>query len=156
MAYSQQIAEGLRRLFEQLSIKARFEDKDSIGLFTIEMKLHGKLNTARMLVLVRENNFSTLTTCPIRADENSRLAAAEFLTRANYNMRNGNFELSMEDGEIRFKTYLHASDGVIDVEGARLAILMPFLMFDRYGDGLLEVVFGFKSPREAMEDIEQK
>ena len=115
MAYSQQIAEGLRGLFEQLSIKARFEDKDSIGLFTIEMKLHGKLNTARMLVLVRENNFSTLTTCPIRADENSRLAAAEFLTRANYNMRNGNFELSMEDGEIRFKTYLHASDGVIDV-----------------------------------------
>ena len=156
MAYSQQIVDSLCALFEKMSIKARFEDKDSIGLFTIEMKLHGKLNTARMLVLVRENNFSTLTTCPIRADENSRLAAAEFLTRANYNMRNGNFELSMEDGEIRFKTYLHASDGVIDVEGARLAILMPFLMFDRYGDGLLEVVFGFKSPREAMEDIEQK
>ena len=40
------------------------------------------------------------------------------------------------------------------VEGARLAILMPFLMFDRYGDGLLEVLFGFKSPREAMEGIE--
>ena len=156
MAYSQQIAEGLRELFEQLSIKARFEDKDPIGLFTIEMKLHGKLNTARMMVIVRENNFSTLTTCPIRADENSRLAVAEYLTRANYNLRNGNFELSMADGEIRFKTYLHASGGVIDVEGARLAILMPFLMFDRYGDGLLEVVFGFKSPREAMEDIEQK
>ena len=60
MAYSRQIAEGLRELFEQLSIKARFEDKDSIGLFTIEMKLHGKLNTARMMVIVRENNFSTL------------------------------------------------------------------------------------------------
>ena len=154
MAYSQQIVDSLRALFEQMSIKARFKDKDTIGLFTIEMKLHGKLNTARMMVLVRENNFSTLTTSPIRADENSRLAVAEYLTRANYNMRNGNFELSMADGEIRFKTYLHASDGVVDAEGARLAILMPFLMFDRYGDGLLEVVFGFKSPREAMEDIE--
>ena len=154
MAYSQQIVDSLRALFEQMSIKARFEDKDTIGLFTIEMKLHGKLNTARMMVLVRENNFSTLTTSPIRADENSRLAAAEYLTRANYNMRNGNFELSMADGEIRFKTYLHASNGVVDTEGARLAILMPFLMFDRYGDGLLEVVFGFKSPREAMEGIE--
>lgn len=156
MAYSQQIVDGLRELFGQLNIKAVFEDRDSIGLFTIEMKLHGKLSSARMLVLVRENNFSTLTTSPIRADENCRLAVAEYLTRANYNMRNGNFELSMADGEIRFKTYLHASGGALDIEGARLAILMPFLMFDRYGDGLLEVVFGFKSPREAMEDIEQK
>ena len=33
---------------------------------------------------------------------------------------------------------------------------MPFLMIDRYGDGLLEVLFGFRSPREAMEEIEQK
>ena len=155
MAYSQQIVDSLGALFEQMKIKARFEDKGSVGLYTIEMKLHGKLNSARMLVLVRENNFSTLTTLPISADENSRLAVAEFLTRANYNMRNGNFELSMADGEIRFKTYLHASGGVIDAEGARLAILMPFLMFDRYGDGLLEVLFGIKSPREAMEGIEE-
>ena len=71
-------------------------------------------------------------------------------------MRNGNFELNMADGEIRFKTYLHASGGQLDIAGARLAVLMPFLMIDRYGDGLLEVLFGFRSPREAMEEIEQK
>ena len=31
--------------------------------------------------------------------------------------------------------------------------MMPFLMLNRYGDGLLEVLFGFKSPREAFEAI---
>ena len=62
----------------------------------------------------------------------------------------------MADGEIRFKTYLHASGEKLDIAGARLAVLMPFLMIDRYGDGLLEVLFGFRSPREAMEEIEQK
>ena len=115
-----------------------------------------KLQTARMLVLVREDNLSTLTTIPLAADEDNRLAVAEYLTRANFNMRNGNFELNMADGEIRFKTYLHASGGQLDIAGARLAVLMPFLMIDRYGDGLLEVLFGFRSPREAMEEIEQK
>ena len=156
MAYSTEIADGLRALFGQMGIRARFEESGPIGLFTIEMKLHCKLQTARMLVLVREDNLSTLTTIPLAADEDNRLAVAEYLTRANFNMRNGNFELNMADGEIRFKTYLHASVGQLDIAGARLAVLMPFLMIDRYGDGLLEVLFGFRSPREAMEEIEQK
>lgn len=152
MAYSSRIADGLRALFDHMGIKARFEERDAVGLFTIEMKLHCKLQTARMLVLVREDNFSTLTTIPLCADEDSRLAVAEYLTRANFNMRNGNFELNMADGEIRFKTYLHAV-GDMDAAGARLAILLPFLMYDRYGDGLLEVLFGFKTPKEAFDEV---
>ena len=53
MAYSTEIADGLRALFGQMGIRARFEESGPIGLFTIEMKLHCKLQTARMLVLVR-------------------------------------------------------------------------------------------------------
>lgn len=36
-----------------------------------------------------------------------------------------------------------------DLGAARLAVMLPFLMLDRFGNGLLEVLFGFKSPREA-------
>jgi hypothetical protein len=39
-----------------------------------------------------------------RAPEEVRLAVAEFLTRANYGMRIGNFELDYSDGEVRYKT----------------------------------------------------
>ena len=90
------------------------------------------------------------------ADENSRLAVAEYLTRANFNMRNGNFELNMEDGEIRFKTYVHVGASKPDLGVAKLAVTLPFFMLDRFGDGLLEVLFGFKSPREAFEAAEGK
>ena len=38
-------------------------------------------------------------------------------------------------------------------KAAHLAVMMPFLMLNRYGDGLLEVLFGFKSPREAFEAV---
>ena len=44
----------------------------------------------------------------------------------------------------------------MDIGGARLSILLPFLMIDRYGDGLLEVLFGFKSPKEAFDALAQK
>ena len=85
-----------------------------------------------------------------------RLAVAEYLTRVNFNMRNGNFELNMEDGEIRFKTYVHVGASQPDLGAARLAVMLPFLMLDRFGDGLLEVLFGFKSPREAFEAAQNR
>ena len=91
----------------------------------------------------------------LAADKNSRLAVAEYLTRVNFNMRNGNFELDMETGEIRFKTYVHVGGGRPDRGATRLAVMLPFLMLDRFGDGLLEVLFGFKSPREAFESVQR-
>lgn len=153
MAYSEALRDSLRALLDKMGINARFEEKAGLGLFTIQMKLRCKLQTARMTVIIREDNFSTLTSIPLSADENARLPVAEYLTRANFNMRNGNFEMSMETGEIRFKTYLHAGAGDMDPAAGRLALLMPFLMLDRYGDGLLEVLFGFKSPKEAFDAV---
>ena len=156
MAYSQPIADMLRGFFSVSGISAAFEEKPSCGLFTLRIKLRCRLQTAQMVVIVREDNFSTLTTIPLSADENSRLAVAEYLTRVNFNMRNGNFELNMDTGEIRFKTYVHVGAGQPDIGAARFAVMLPFLMLDRFGDGLLEVLFGFKSPREAFEAAEGK
>lgn len=153
MAYSTAICDALRALLAQSSIHTRFEERGGSGVFIIQMKLRCKLQTARMFIVVRDNSFSTLTTIPLSADENYRLAVAEYLTRANFNMRNGNFEMNMEDGEIRFKTYFHVGGGTLDPAGAHAAIMLPFLMIDRYGDGLLEVLFGFKSPKEAFEAV---
>ena len=42
------------------------------GVFTFRTKLHCRMQTAQMTVLVREDNFSTLTTIPLAADENNR------------------------------------------------------------------------------------
>ena len=153
MAYSRDIATRLREIMGDMGINAQFEERAEFGLFTLRMKLSCKLQSAQVMLLVREDNFSALATIPLTADENARLAVAEYLTRVNYNMRNGNFELNMETGEIRFKTYVHVGEGAVDAKAARLAIMLPFLMLNRFGDGLLEVLFGFKSPREAFEAV---
>ena len=153
MAYSGIIADTLREVFSAAGVLATFEDKNGIGVFTIRMKLRCRLQSAQMVVLVREDNYSTITTLPLTADKDHRLAMAEYLTRANWNMRNGNFELNMEDGEIRYKSYVHVGQEKPDIGAARLATMLPFLMIDRYGDGLIDVLFGFKTPREAFESI---
>lgn len=153
MAYSQELVSALQDIFDASGFHATFAEQGGSGIFTMRMKLRCRLQNVVMMVIVREDNFSALATIPLSADENSRLAVAEYLTRANFNMRNGNFELNMEDGMIRFKTYHHAGDGPLDAKAARLSVLMPFIMIDRFGDGLIDVLFGLKSPREAFEAI---
>ena len=154
MAYSSSISDALRDLLAASGIQAAFEERSGHGIFTIRMKLRRRMQSAQMIVLVRDDNFSTITTLPLSADVDHRLAVAEYLTRVNWGMRNGNFELNMEDGEIRFKSYVHVGAGSLDASAARLGVMLPFLMIDRYGDGLLEVLFGFKTPREAFEAIQ--
>lgn len=155
MAYSQELVSQLRDILDGAGYHTAFEVQGDTGIFSLRMKLRCRLQSVSMLIIVREDNFSTLTTLPLTADENCRLAVSEYLTRANYNMRNGNFEMSMADGTIRFKTYHHVGDAPLDAKAARLAVLMPFLMIDRFGDGLIDVLFGLKSPREAFEAVGQ-
>jgi len=92
--------------------------------------------------------------CPVKAPEGKRMAVAELLTRANYGMFIGNFELDFSDGEIRYKTS-------IDVEGSQLspALVKPLvyanvLMMDRYLPGIMSVIYGNVSPAEAVAKAE--
>jgi hypothetical protein len=93
---------------------------------------------------------------PIKTPEDTRLAVSEFITRANFNLRIGNFELDFSDGEVRYKSSL-------DFEGVDL---LPSLIrntvypavntMDRYLPGLMSVIYGGKTPFEAIDDIEGK
>lgn len=86
--------------------------------------------------------------------EEQRLAVAEFITRANFGLLIGNFEMDMSDGEVRFKTS-------IDVEGDRLstALLRRLVdlnleMMDKYLPGLHAVIEEGTPPVSAISAIE--
>lgn len=57
MAYSQPIADVLREFFVLSNIDAGFEEQAGCGVFTFRTKLHCRMQTAQMTVLVREDNF---------------------------------------------------------------------------------------------------
>lgn len=85
-----------------------------------------------------------------------RAALAEFLTRANYGMIIGNFEMDFDDadGEVRFKTS-------IDVEGDRLTttligqlVKLNIQMMDKYLPGIRAVATTDITPLAAIEQIE--
>ncbi len=93
---------------------------------------------------------------PVRVPEAMRPPMAEFLTRANYGLRIGNFEMDFGDGEVRYKSS-------VDFEGISLSpVLIRNTMYpavqtmDRYLPGILSVVYGGRTPEEAIAAVEEK
>jgi hypothetical protein len=103
---------------------------------------------------VEQQQLVFYSICPVNAPEDKRLAVAEFITRANSGMIIGNFELDFSDGEISYKTS-------IDVEGDRLSaaliqrlVYANVTMMDEYLPGILSVIYGNLSPKDAIAQIE--
>ena len=105
---------------------------------------------------VREDaqEFIFYSLCPVNAPADRRSQMAEFLTRANYGLILGNFEMDFTDGEIRYKTS-------IDVEGDRLSqslvkrlVYTNVTLMDKYLPGIIAVVEEGISPAAAIAQVE--
>ena len=129
----------------------RVEEKDAVTL-----NMLGRNATFEIVGIEDEarDSVTFYTVAPNRVPEDRRLAVSEYLTRANYGLRNGNFEMDFADGEVRYKTF-------IDVEGGELVIKMVenlftsnFSTMDRYYPGLMKVIFGGATPAAAVAEIE--
>ncbi len=105
-------------------------------------------------VIVEYNLFLFYAIAPFKVPEDARMAAAEFITRANYGMRIGNFELDFRDGEVRYKSSLDFEGAILTPELIKQAIYPAVLTIDRYMPGLMGVVHGGKDPVEAIVEIE--
>lgn len=93
--------------------------------------------------------------CPFTAPKATRHEIAEFITRANYGLILGNFELDLNDGDIRYKTS-------IDVEGDKLTgalirnlVYTNVLTMDQYLPGIFSMLEQGMAPEQAIHLIEQ-
>jgi hypothetical protein len=126
------------------------------GVTALSMGFSGKHGKWTCYAQAREEleQFVFYSVCPMNAPENRRAIVSEFITRANYGMIIGNFEMDWADGEIRYKTS-------IDVEGAQLTqglikqmVYANVMVMDRYLPGLMTVMYGGNSPADEIAKIE--
>lgn len=99
--------------------------------------------------------FVFYTVIPLRVPEAQRQPVIELVTRINYGLNVGNFEMDVNDGEIRYKTS-------IDVEGGELAPRMVETLLsvnisttDRYFPAFADVMYAGLTPAEAVGRIEK-
>lgn len=92
--------------------------------------------------------------CPLRVPQKCRAAMAEFLTRANYGLVIGNFEMDYEDGELRYKTSLDVEEAEASHGLLRQIVYANVAAMDCYLPGILAILAGSRSPAEAVADID--
>ena len=130
------------RTDDPLVLRTSFEGKN--GLFTCIARAREE-----------QEQFVFYSIFPVSTPMDKLNQLVEFITRANYGLIVGNFEVDLTDGEIRYKTS-------VDLEGGAEAMLplirnviyANVLIMDRYFSGLLRVMYGGISPEEAVQEIE--
>ncbi|MFG6332067.1 MAG: YbjN domain-containing protein [Lachnospiraceae bacterium] len=152
MAYSKQIANLIISYLEKEDFHYDY-DKDT-GVIRTNVSISGKLQKLRYVFTVYESDFDTYAIINLNADEEQRPAVAEFLTRANYGLKLGNFEMDYRDGEVRYKCAVDCDECMPSEKVVQNTIYIPYNMFKRYGDGLLAVMFGLKSAADSIKEIE--
>ena len=97
-----------------------------------------------------DNLLVSLSICPVQVPADRRAQVCEYINRANYGLRVGNFEMDFSDGEVRFRTTIPiVQDGEIHDEVQR-QIFISFATFDQYIPGVLGVAFGQLTPSQAI------
>ena len=133
-----------------------WESDEEIGRQALKINVRGRNGNwvAIALTLESEDQALFVSICPIQAPESKRASMAEFITRANFGMAIGNFEMGYEHGDIRFKTS-------IDVEGTLLIpplvqqlVPINLQMMDKYLPGIMRVIEKDMAPEKAINLVE--
>lgn len=100
------------------------------------------------------NRFRFFSVLEAHAAESKRQAMSEFLTRANYGLPIGTFEMDFSDGEIRFRTSCDLSDVRLTKSILRNMVYPNLMMVDTYFPGIMAVLYTNTSAEEAIRSVE--
>ena len=151
MSYSVEIANAVKTYLINDNWKYSFDQED--GVFRFGLNLTCKLRKTSYKIVLGNQGYTVYADIPVSAEDCIQ-DMAEFVCRANYGLRNGNFELDVQDGELRYKSYVNCNEQLPNHKIIEASIYVPAVMIERYGSGILEVIFGIKTPEKAIEDCE--
>jgi hypothetical protein len=103
-----------------------------------------------------QDQFVFYSIFPVRSPVERTVEVAEFITRANYGMIIGNFELDYSDGEIRYKTSVDVEEVDMVEPLIRHLIYSNVLTMDKYFPGLMRVLYAGIDPADAIEEVESQ
>ncbi len=127
------------------------------GHEALEMGVAGEKGSYRLVVVVDGDRSIVrfLTFLEGKVPETRRREVMEYLTRANYGLLLGNFELDLGDGEVRFKCSSDVEGVGMSYDQYQSTLYVSVAMMDRYYPGLQKVVQGSADAAAAIAEVEQ-
>ena len=84
-----------------------------------------------------------------KVPEGRRKEAMEYLTRVNFGLYLGNYEMNVETGDVRFKVSMDVEGGTVSTVMIKNMMDAGISIADRCNNGLMEVMFSHAIPAAA-------
>ncbi|UNT92943.1 YbjN domain-containing protein [Allobaculum sp. Allo2] len=158
--YAEETHKWVLDAFEEIGIH-KFDDTND-GLIRFSMLVpKSKFRAYDFAIRLCDHTLTMYMIAPFRGDDSDRkmmTKLAVLQTNANYGLRNGNFEMDLRDGEIRYKTYINLENSTVNPDVLDDAIHMSIAAFDVYGKDMAKIVYGFgqESEDEELDDEKTK
>lgn len=153
--YSKEVFNAIRRFLDKKHLY--YHASEILGLIQLDLPTDSMIRRVDLRINVKNDYYIVRALSSVSADPKdakSMARLAEYLTRVNYRLRNGNFEMDYRDGELAFKCYVDCHGGVPVEEAIDDSIFCPPAMFHQYGNGILQVMG--VDPAQALEDCEAR
>jgi hypothetical protein len=109
---------------------------------SLRLQHRGKNGQWKCIAIAREEEqeFIFYSICPLTASENKKLAVAELITRINYGLTVGNFELDFITGTIRYKTSINVAGDYLSYAIIGNLVKGNVAVMDKYLPEILAVI----------------
>lgn len=146
--------EILKAFFQGEGFKFEADEENNVLTFFVSGRDGNWMSLAR--ADGENGQFVFYSVIPNRVPPEARGQVMEFITRANYNLLMGNFEMDVEDGEVRFKTGIDISGDRLTAELVKNVVYFNLIAMDNYLENLMKVMFGGMPARKAYEEAAGK
>ena len=115
-----------------------------------------KLRNARIFIHVREDgSYIVNFYSPVNGDPGNIDELVKYVAMANYGLANGNFDIDVSDGEVRYKIYVNCKDlEKLPAQIIKDSIYAGWCMLDRYGNGIAALAMGFSDAETEIKKVE--
>ena len=148
------IEKAVKSYLDSQNWRYKYDEEDHE--FSLGMSLENNdVDSCIIVVHVRDDeDMSCRAIYEFKIPEQKRAIISDYITRVNYGMFLGCFQMDLRDGEIFYKTSSVFSDGAPLNDEIRRIVQVTIHMAEKYGDGFYDVMYKGKSPAETVQAIE--
>lgn len=119
--------------------------------------VRGSMGKVDLFCDFKPHGYLVYAICPIRCKPENLPEFIRYVTMANYALVAGNFEVDVNDGEVRFKFWV-PTEGLdkLSKDIVEDSIMVPCSMMGRYGDGLVALALGFSDAQTEIDKAEKE
>jgi hypothetical protein len=147
-------------LFEQVTAffdRKKLAHHADVALGLVRLPYQGRSGQWNIVVRVEAAppQIIVYALLPLPSPEGLRSRVSEVVQRANWGLPHGNFEVDLDDGELRFKTSTFLAGDALTVDSLEALLFTNTATVDRYLPAFSAVIVEGAEPRAAVERVDQ-